>query len=507
VRGWGQPPETHIEETPRGFDDFDLRLGDIMRGERATMGRSLLDVQRELKIKATYIAAIENADISAFEAPGFVAGYVRSYARYLGLDPEWAYETFCAEAGFVPAGGLAAVGPKVAGKAAGGPDATRRGPVRGPVFRADRTGRAGSETARDPIAQPRVSFAPETPGLFSGLQPRAIGPTLVLLLLIAGLGYGSWSLLREVQKVTLAPVERSPEAVAQIDPLDSVAFATSEEAPAIAQGSRAALDRLYRPQPLETPRMVPRDGPIAQLDPRAVGTFAGLDGAGGDTGGRTPPVAPATAPDPFAQQISRALATLEPSADGPAGAGTGPGAPASAPGVTAVVSGLGGALGPPLGAAETPFAASPGRSADAPARAPRSAAPPQVTENMPEVVLLAVEPAWVRVRAAGGAVLLERVMQPGESWAVPTTDLPPTLRTGAAGGVFFAVNGVTRGPAGAAGAVVDGIALAPDPLSRSFAQVDPEAGAAAREAVAVADAALSRLSPGPLGPTGGAPDR
>ena len=44
---------------PTGFDDFDLRLGDLMRGERATMGKSLLDVQRELKIKAAYIAAIE----------------------------------------------------------------------------------------------------------------------------------------------------------------------------------------------------------------------------------------------------------------------------------------------------------------------------------------------------------------------------------------------------------------------------------------------------------------
>ena len=42
----------------RGFDDYALRLGDIMRGERATLGKSLLDIQRELKIKAAYIAAI-----------------------------------------------------------------------------------------------------------------------------------------------------------------------------------------------------------------------------------------------------------------------------------------------------------------------------------------------------------------------------------------------------------------------------------------------------------------
>ena len=55
-------------ETARGFDSYELRLGDVMRGERATMGKSLLDVQRELRIKAAYIAAIEDCDTSAFES-------------------------------------------------------------------------------------------------------------------------------------------------------------------------------------------------------------------------------------------------------------------------------------------------------------------------------------------------------------------------------------------------------------------------------------------------------
>ena len=91
----------------RGFDDFDTTLGDLMRGERATLGKSLLDVQRDLRIPAERIAAIETGDIAAFEAPSFIAGYVRSYARYLGMDPEWAYAKFCAESGFVLAHGLA----------------------------------------------------------------------------------------------------------------------------------------------------------------------------------------------------------------------------------------------------------------------------------------------------------------------------------------------------------------------------------------------------------------
>ena len=60
--------KTHEQSSqPKGFDDYELRLGDMMRGERATMGKSLLDVQRELRIKASYIAAIENADPTVFD--------------------------------------------------------------------------------------------------------------------------------------------------------------------------------------------------------------------------------------------------------------------------------------------------------------------------------------------------------------------------------------------------------------------------------------------------------
>ena len=103
---WSSKVIEEEHEGPKGFDAFELRLGDVMRGERATMGKSLLDVQRELRIKAAYIAAIENADPDAFDTPGFIAGYVRSYARYLGMDPDKAFASFCEESGFQVAHGL-----------------------------------------------------------------------------------------------------------------------------------------------------------------------------------------------------------------------------------------------------------------------------------------------------------------------------------------------------------------------------------------------------------------
>lgn len=49
---WKGKPSTQVEAAQKGFDDFDMKLGDMLRGERATLSKSLLDVQRELRIKA-----------------------------------------------------------------------------------------------------------------------------------------------------------------------------------------------------------------------------------------------------------------------------------------------------------------------------------------------------------------------------------------------------------------------------------------------------------------------
>jgi cytoskeletal protein RodZ len=259
--GWRSKPQAAEEEKPKGFDDFDLRLGDLMRGERATLGKSLLDVQRELKIKATYIAAIENADVSAFETPGFVAGYVRSYARYLGMNPDESFRRFCAEANFTVAHGMSAsAAPQRLAQA-----------------------RARAEFS-DPLANPNATVVPRGESVFARVEPGAVGSVAVLLALIGAIGYGGWSVLREVQRVQLSPVDEAPSVVAQIDPL-----AGAEPAPAqvvttdetqTAEGEAApnVLDRLYRPQALDVPVLVSRDGPIAAIDPRGAASRPVQDG-------------------------------------------------------------------------------------------------------------------------------------------------------------------------------------------------------------------------------------
>ena len=239
----GTPPLQHDGQAdlPPGFDDPDIRLGDVMRGERATLGKSLLDVQRELRIRASYVAAIENCDISVFDAPSFVAGYVRSYARYLGMDPEWTFRRFCHESGFQPTTGMAPV------------------PGIKPLRRAADPAEA--------LANPHPIFLPKPESMWSGVEPRAIGSVLVMVLLACGLGYGGWSVLQEVQKVNLMPGDQAPGAIAALDPVQEAAVPETVESAQVNLPRPEGVDGSYRPEALEVPVLVARDGPIAAIDP------------------------------------------------------------------------------------------------------------------------------------------------------------------------------------------------------------------------------------------------
>ncbi|VAV91338.1 FIG01028086: hypothetical protein [hydrothermal vent metagenome] len=252
--------KTEVEEVkPRGFDDFELRLGDLMRGERATLGKSLLDVERELRIKAAYIAAVENADPDVFDTPGFIPGYVRSYARYLSMDPDEAFAAFCAESGFAIAHGMSSEASSVRKQA-------------GPVVRTARG-------TADPLFNTNAPYVPVTESLMSRIEPGAFGSAFVLLALIGAIGFGGWKVLNEVQRVQFAPVENTPDVLSDLDPLTGALGGAGKDVLPGAQDVAAAdvrLDRLYRPEALDLPVLIARDGPISTLSPGEVGTLAGL---------------------------------------------------------------------------------------------------------------------------------------------------------------------------------------------------------------------------------------
>ena len=214
-----------------------------------------MDVQRELKIKAAYIAAIENADPSAFDTPGFIAGYVRSYARYLGMDPDETYAKFCEESGFATAHGMSAEA------------SSRKSKSFDP---------AAAPLGKDIFQSSATPFIPANEAVFSGIEPKAVGSSLVLLALIGGLGYGGWTVLQEIQKVQFAPVEQTPVVLTELDPLAGATTSVQRSDPLadMQTPSYEALDRLYRPQALDVPVLVARDAPISTLTPGSIGALA-----------------------------------------------------------------------------------------------------------------------------------------------------------------------------------------------------------------------------------------
>lgn len=361
------------EIKPLGFDDYQISLGDMMRGERATLGKSLMDVQRELKIKAAYIAAVEDADPSVFDTPGFIAGYVRSYAKYLGMDPEKAFNKFCAESGFAPIHGMS----------------EKALPIR--MSRDDRLAANGARAAGALGAS--TTFMPPKENFLARLDLKALVSSLVLICLVGGLGYGAYNVVQEIQQVRMVPIDQAPLVDSDLDPLaprsingDALAELSTPEAD--------ALNQLYRPQVLESPILVPRDGPIANLNPSEQGAFA------------VPRVA--TTAVPLEQQL----------------------------------------LGQPAEIADAPV----------------------VVEGPETVTLVATAGVWLRVRDAQNAIILEKILDAGESYDVPLSDEAAVIeRAGNSGALFFAIGGEVFGPAGNAGSLAKGIDLSPEVIRDTYA--------------------------------------
>ncbi|MCW9042348.1 MAG: DUF4115 domain-containing protein [Pseudopelagicola sp.] len=395
IRRKGQ--RNSVEETsgPKGFDDYDLRLGDMMRGERATLGKSLLDVQRELRIRANYISAIEDCDPSGFETPGFIAGYVRSYARYLGLDPDATFAQFCRESGFSTAHGMAA----------------EASTIRKRDVLAERRARGD-----DPLDAPIMPFTPAPESILSRIEPQAIGSSMVLVALIVAIGYGGWSVLNEVQRVKLAPVDQTPVVLADLDPLmeatEGSGQSGAEEGVQAGSGvfappSQQSLDRLYRPQALDVPVMVARDAPISTLNPDTVGVFT--------------PDAPLVVAAASEEALDRMM--------------------------------------------------------------------PQVVErDTQDLILMAVRPAWVRVRAADGTVIHEKILNPGEEYILPKSEDAPTLTAGMSGAIYFKLGGAVFGPVGEGTNRIGDLALDSDSLLEAYDLADLDTDPDLARIVAEADA-------------------
>ena len=55
---------------------------------------SLSDAAEQIRIRSVYLSAIEDESWSTIGAPVYIRGFIRTYARFLGLDPEDAVAAF-----------------------------------------------------------------------------------------------------------------------------------------------------------------------------------------------------------------------------------------------------------------------------------------------------------------------------------------------------------------------------------------------------------------------------
>ena len=233
----------------RGYDSYTVTLGDKLRGERATLGKTLDDIQKETRLRIEFLLGIENADITAFPAPSFIAGYVRSYASHLNLDPDECFNQFCKESGFI---GLQS---EIDGK--------KRNKVIKPTKLLD-----------EPILNPQIQKKKINNGILNNFSFSGLFSLTALLVLILGLGYGGVTVLNEVQKVNLSPINQSPSVQSiSSTSIDENSFFDDVDSNNTNIASNSDLEKFYRPTELVLPLMTPRDGPISAIDPAISGVY------------------------------------------------------------------------------------------------------------------------------------------------------------------------------------------------------------------------------------------
>jgi len=109
--------ETPRDEAPRET------AGARLTAERRSLGLSLGDIARQLKLSVRQVEALERDDYASFAGPVFVRGFLRNYAKLLGLDPEQLIAA-ATPAPVVPTPAVSAVAEER--QSAGNPERSRR---------------------------------------------------------------------------------------------------------------------------------------------------------------------------------------------------------------------------------------------------------------------------------------------------------------------------------------------------------------------------------------------
>jgi len=405
----------------------DIGVGELMRLTRERLGHELQTVANQLRIRLSYLEAIEDARFRDLPGTTYAVGFVRSYADYLGLD---------------------------------GADIVRR-------FR---------EEAARIHGQTKLVFPALTA---EGKLPRAA----VLLVSAIGLAvvYGVWYYISSRQQSELPVITDVPDRLAALAPDDEpdVGGAAPDHAPETPAARSTPGEA--PPAAGETPSAAPAGEPQAPAVP--------VDGGAGTANAATPRDSAGDSPD-LSTSPPAAPVVIAPTETAPATDTTGstanvsPSVPAPPAGdqarATSAASGMAGSgnAGEPSPDA-TAGSATPPPTEPAPDVAANDipAAPtlpaPESQDSIQQaqlpgaaiaaVVLEARLETWIKIVDAKGKTVTQQVLKAGERYVVP--DQPGLiLRTGNAGGLDVLVNGRKAPALGEVGAVYRKITLDPGRL-------------------------------------------
>ena len=85
-------PQEPSKETPKA-----KHIGEVLKVVRESKSTSIQDISSTLRISEIYLRAIESMDSDALPEQVYTLGFVRSYAHYLGIDPQKSVTQFKTE--------------------------------------------------------------------------------------------------------------------------------------------------------------------------------------------------------------------------------------------------------------------------------------------------------------------------------------------------------------------------------------------------------------------------
>ena len=79
------------------IDQPNMRIGAVIKATRENLGYSLDQVSKEIRVHLSHLRAIEDMTPNLLGAPVYAKGYIKAYARHLGLDEQTTLERYLRE--------------------------------------------------------------------------------------------------------------------------------------------------------------------------------------------------------------------------------------------------------------------------------------------------------------------------------------------------------------------------------------------------------------------------